>query len=569
MQYPQSCVTTKFLLLLLVCWISTPVGNAAEVRRVASGRQGMVVSVSPPATEIGVQVLQNGGTAVDAAVAVAFALQVTWPEAGNIGGGGFMLVHPGPQQAPVCIEYRETAPGSATPEMFQLGETHLGHKVAGVPGTVRGLALAHRKYGKRPWPDLIAPSVRLARNGFAVDESLAKSLNGVLSASPSAPFVELRRVYGKADGTPWKSGEILIQPELAQTLELIAQQGPDAFYAGRIAQQVVAEMQAGGGLISLSDLDAYEARIREPVHVSFRGHDIYGPPPPSSGGICLAEMLNIVSHFDLRSQGRWSADTVQILVEAMKRAYCDRARYIGDPDFAQVPLRLTSRDYAQQLAHSIRLDHATPSRELAPELEIAGESPSTTHFSVIDGAGMAVSNTYTLEQSFGCRVVVRGAGFLLNNEMGDFNWKEGHTDESGNIGTAANLIAPRKRMLSSQTPVLVLKQGETVLATGSPGGRTIINTVLCVVLNVLEFEMDLPSAVSEPRLHHQWLPDQVRLEQGDQERFMPLVQELRQRGQTVIFGSAQGDAHSIQREPQTGQLLGVADHRRSGSAAGY
>jgi gamma-glutamyltranspeptidase/glutathione hydrolase len=280
-------------------------------------------------------------------------------------------------------------------------------------------------------------------------------------------------------------------------------------------------------------------------------------------------MLHLLSEFDLRQRGRWSADTVQLICETMKRAYCDRARYLGDDAFVEIPERLTSLEYARQLAATIDLQKATPSIDLAPELTIADESPLTTHFSVIDSSGMAVSNTYTLEQSFGSKVVVQGAGFLLNNEMGDFNWIPGHTDVSGRIGTPANVIAPGKRMLSSQTPVIVTRDGEAVLVTGSPGGRTIINTVLCVLLNVLEFEMDLPAAVKESRLHQGWLPDELRLEDGDDERFADLISELRSRGQNVVTSGSQGDAHSIQRDPKSHQLQGVADGRRQGHARGY
>lgn len=537
--------------------------------KLATGQKGMVVSVSQPASDVGNAILQRGGNAVDAAVAVAFALAVTWPEAGNIGGGGFMMVQPRPGEPPRCIEYRETAPAASTPDMFTLGESVLTHKASGVPGTVRGLELAHQKYGKLPWRDLVEPAVTLAREGFLIDEGLARSLNGVLQMKTSEPFTELRRVFGKEDGTPWQAGDSLTQPELANTLEHIAEKGSNGFYQGPVADALVAEMQRGQGLITHADLDAYRAQDREAIHTQFRGHDIWGAPPPSSGGTCLVEMLNVLSHFELQKQGRWSPDTVHLLAETMKRAYLDRARFLGDPAFTAIPARITSAEYAQELAASIPRGHATPSAELAPEIPLAGESSSTTHFCVMDAQGMAVSNTYTLEHSFGSRVVVQGAGFLLNNEMGDFNWKVGHTDTTGRIGTRPNLIAPGKRMLSSQCPVIVTRDGQAVLLTGSPGGRTIINTVLCVLLNVFEFEMELPAAVAEPRLHHQWLPDQLRIEHGQEERFQPLVRQLRARGHTVVFTDHQGDAHSIQRDPASGKLLGVADGRRSGGAAGH
>jgi gamma-glutamyltranspeptidase/glutathione hydrolase len=528
----------------------------------------MVVSVSEAASETGIRILKQGGNAVDAAVAVALVLEVTWPEAGNIGGGGFMMVQPAPGKKAVCIEYRETAPAAATAEMFTATKSRLGCMVVGVPGTLRGLELASQKFGRLPWHDLVEPAQRLADQGFAVDAALAASLNkGLARDGTSTP--EFQRVYGKADGTLWHAGDFLKQPDLARTLDIIAHEGADAFYNGSIARLITDEMQRGGGIVTSADLAAYEARLREPVEISFRGHTIFAPPLPSSGGICLSEMLHVLSEFDLRQRGRWSADTVQLMSETMKRAYCDRARYLGDADFVQIPDRLTSVEYARQQAATIDVQQATPSRDLAPELPIADESPSTTHFSVIDSSGMAVSNTYTLEQSFGSKVVVRGAGFLLNNEMGDFNWIPGRTDTSGRIGTPANVVAPGKRMLSSQTPVIVTREGEAVLVTGSPGGRTIINTVLCVLLNVLEFEMDLPAAIQESRLHHGWLPDQLRLEDGDDARFGALVTELRSRGQHVVIAGRQGDAHSIQRDPATHQLQGVADGRRHGHARGY
>lgn len=540
-----------------------------NVPQVANGTGGMVVSVSAPASEVGVQVLKEGGTAVDAAVAVALAMQVTWPEAGNIGGGGFMMLHPGPNQAPICIEYRETAPQAAGREFFQPGDSTHTAKAVGVPGTIRGMELAHKKYGKLPWKRLVDPSVALARDGFVVDEGLARSLNGVLHSLAPTGYEEFKRVYAKPDGTEWKAGDRLVQPDLAQTMQLIADEGPEAFYSGKIAEQLVAQMKRGNGVITLDDLKKYEAKIRTPIHFQYRGYDIYGPPPPSSGGICLAEMMQMLETFDLRSKPRWSPENVHLQIEACRRAFLDRARYLGDSDFVTIPTSLTSREHAHELARTIDPTRATSSLELAPDIEIAQESPSTTHFSVIDGNGMAVSNTYTLEQSYGARVVVEGAGFLLNNEMGDFNWFAGVTNTAGRVGTEPNLIAPGKRMLSSQTPVLVLKEGQTRLATGSPGGRTIINTVLCILMNVLECEMDLETAVAQPRFHHQWLPDRVQIERSAEEKHAATIDELRKMGHTIRFVGHQGDVHSISRDPETGKLQGVADSRLSGSAQGF
>jgi gamma-glutamyltranspeptidase/glutathione hydrolase len=560
---------TAILLVLLGQTCSAAEPDIVEAKR------GMVVSVSPPGTDVGLEILKQGGNAVDAAVATAFALAVTHPAAGNIGGGGFMMIHRpqrnGEAAEVVCIEYRETAPAAATATMFSPDDSSFSHKIVGVPGTVRGLELAHRRYGRLPWQQLLRPAVRLASEGFPVDASLAKDLNRLLADRDSQRFNELLRVFAPPAGKPqWQPGDRLIQPDLASTLAKIAAGGADAFYLGPIADQIVAEMQSGEGLITKSDLAAYEAKARTPIHGTYCGYDVYGPPPPSSGGICLIEMLNILEGFKLLEKGRWSPEAVHLIVEAMRRAYCDRARHLGDADFIDIPDHLTSKAFAQQYADAIDPDKATPSESLAPEIQLAGEGPSTTHFSVIDSDGMAVSNTYTLEHSYGSRVVVRGAGFLLNNEMGDFNWLPGVTNRRGRIGTPANIIEPGKRMLSSQTPTIVARDGRPVLIVGSPGGRTIINTVLQIVLNVLEFEMDLRAAVDAPRLHHPWFPDEIRFEAAGKPEYAALLDGLRARGHKISDSSPrQGDAHCIWVDPQTGAYHGVADRRITGKAAGW
>ncbi len=556
------------VLLTVALWMAVAPCWAAHQ---AQGRQGMVVAVSPVAVEVGVAVLEEGGTAVDAAVAVALAMAVTWPEAGNIGGGGFMMVHPGSGGSPVCIEYRETAPAASTPDMFQLGESRYTHKVVGTPGTVAGLALAHEKYGKLPWARLVKPAVQLAAEGFELDEATAGSLNRVLGDQYSRDMAELQRVFGRPDGQPWKAGDVLVQPDLAQTMQRIAEQGAAGFYQGKTAELLAAEMKQGGGLITAADLANYRAKIRKPIHGTYRGYDIWGPPPPSSGGIVLVQMLNTLERFDLRREARYSPRTLHLMIEAMRRGYFDRARFIGDADFVDIPARLISKEYATQQGATIHKSLATSSVALAKEnkLSLVGEGDSTTHFSVIDSTGMAVANTYTLEFSFGSRVVVRGAGFLLNNEMGDFNWKAGHTDRTGVIGTPANLIEPGKRMLSSQTPTIVTKDGKVRLVTGSPGGRTIINTVLNVVVNTLEYEMPLADAVRAPRLHHQWLPDEARFEGAQQSEHREAVETLQAWGHRITAAGKQGDAHSIWVDPQTGVYHGMADERRAGAAKGY
>ena len=523
----------------------------------------MVVTVSEPATIVGRDLLRKGGTAIDAAVGVGFALAVTWPEAGNIGGGGFCLVKP-PGENPVLFDYRETAPASTHRETYRNLKSALNHQSVGTPGTVRGLHLAHQRFGKLPWKDVVLPAVTLAEDGVDVSSALASSLNGVLAKSKE--FAELQRVYGKPDGQPWKAGDRLVQPELAKTLRQIAEHGPDGFYTGKVAQQIVDEMQAGQGYVSLEDLKTYEAKVRVPHYGTYRWYDVYSTPAPA-GGVVLVEMLNILENFDLKAQDRWSPKTVHLLAEAARRAYADRARHLGDPDFTPFPAHLNSKAYATDLARAIDVSGATPSEAVAPDIPLT-ESESTTHFSVIDEAGMAVANTYTLEASFGSRVVVRGAGFLLNNEMGDFNWRPGVTTRSGPIGTEPNVVAPGKRMLSSQTPTIVVKDGKPVLITGSPGGRTIINTVLCVVLNRLEFGMDLESAVDAPRQHHQWFPDRITLEAAAMKEHPELAAALKAMGHTLGEPSPhQGDAHSIAIDPATGEYHGVADRRRQGTAA--
>jgi len=563
-RYIAATCLLGLLAMGLQTWPAMPQPKAHAVERAGAAGHGMVVSVSGPGSEVGKDILLKGGNAVDAAVATAFTLAVTYPAAGNIGGGGFMMIYPGAGAEPVLIDYRETAPAASTKTMFATRESWYGHLVVGVPGTVRGLALAHQKFGKLKWKEVVEPAVRLAEKGFAIDSNLANSLNNILGNAKDYP--ELQRVLGKNGKAEWEAGDRLTQPDLANTLRLIGDHGPVAFYKGEIADKIVAEMKAGNGLISKEDLAHYEAKARTPIHGTYRGYDVYGPPPPSSGGICLVEMLNILESFDLPKRSRTSPETVHLMIESMRRAYCDRARYLGDADFVKIPAKLTTKEYARELARTIDKGKATRSEDLAKDIPLTKEGDSTTHFSVIDRDGMAVSNTYTLERSYGSHVVVKGAGFLLNDEMMDFNWKPGVTDYKGRIGTEPNQIAPGKRMLSSQTPIIVAKNGKAFLVTGSPGSRTIINTVLCIVVNVIDFDMGLQEAVDAPRLHHQWFPDEVRFE-GLSE-YPALVEGLRKMGHRV-FATRQGDAHSILVDPKTGVYHGAADHRISGKATGY
>jgi gamma-glutamyltranspeptidase/glutathione hydrolase len=462
-----------------------------------------------------------------------------------------------------------------------------GARAAGVPGTVRGLGLAHAALGKRPWADLVRPAARLAREGFVVSDTLARSLNAQLSPRGSSPrdrapgspdgvlarrddlgsggdrladFPESVAAFRKPDGTPWRGGDRLVQRDLAETLDRIARDGPDEFYNGATASLLADYMAAHGGLITRDDLASYRAKERPPVHTTFRGHDVYGMGPASSGGIVLAEMLGILETFDLKADGPHSPRTLHRVTEAQRRAYFTRATRVADPDFVDVPVaELTSRDLTRSLAASIT-DKATPSASLAPFAVVGAEGSDTTHLSTLDSSGGAVALTYTLEEGYGSKAVVPGAGFLLNNEMGDFNLIPGRTDASGRIGTEPNRIAPGKRMLSSQTPTVVLKDGKVRLVTGSPGGRTIPNTVLWVVLNVLEFGLDPRAAVDAPRTHHAWFPDVVTLEGRS---WTPSTLEaLRGMGHTLRFTDIQGDAQTIVVDPSDGTIHGIPDRRR-------
>ena len=482
-----------------------------------------------------------------------------------------MMIHPADGRPPVCVDYREVAPATAREAMFELGESRYNCKAVGVPGTVRGLEPAHERYGRLPWREVVMPAVRLAESGFVVDEWLVWSTDKIFSLESvrsGASYAELRRIYYHPHHRPWHKGDVMVLLDLARTLRAIAEQGADAFYMGKIADLLVAEMRRSNGIITKQDLAHYRAKIREPVRGTYRGYDLLGPPPPSSGGICIIEALNILEPFKLRNHPRFGARNVHLMAEAMRRVFADRARYLGDPDFIDISPHLITKKHAADWARGITLNKATPSTRITPEVMITGESADTTHFSIIDADGMGVSNTYTLEASWGACVVVSGAGFVLNNEMGDFNWLPGHTDRHGRIGTRPNLIEPGKRMLSSQSPTIVARDGRAVLISGSPGGRTIINTVIGIVLNVLEFRMSLPEAVDAPRMHHQWFPDRLDLEGTDDARYGDAVEQLRKMGHVVRSKSSQGSAHSIQVDPESGVYIGVADRRRGGRAEG-
>lgn len=553
---------------LLAAALLVLLGTAWEPgSRVAQRTRGVVVCASAPACDVGASVLAKGGNAVDAAVATAFALAVTYPAAGNIGGGGFMVIR-APTGEVTTFDYRETAPLGARPDMFVAPDgtiadalTESGYLAAGVPGSVRGLEAAHRRFGRLAWRDLVLPAVTLAEQGFTVTPALAASLNDALPKM--SPFPASMAAYGPAGGI-WKEGDRLVLPELARTLRAIANDGPDVFYTGWIAEAIARDMKENGGLITLPDLARYRARERPPVRGSYREFEIISMGPPSSGGVALVQMLNMLEPFELRSKGLLTPAALHLHAEAMRRAFADRARYLGDPDFVDVPVsRLTSRAHARELAAGIDPSRASDSASTGADLLRAGEADETTHYSVVDADGMAVATTTTLEGSYGSFVVVRGAGFLLNNEMGDFNRKPGYTDDTGRIGTPPNVVAPGKRMLSSMTPTIVTREGRVVLVTGSPGGRTIINTVLNVVLGVTEYGLTGQEAVALPRMHHQWMPDRISIEDTAP---AAAVDGLRTMGHTVRTVERQGSAQTIWIAPD-GTVHGANDPRSADSKA--
>ena len=569
---PRSPALLVALALALGC-SSTQLGtdtaapSAIPANRSVTAPHGMVVSASAIASQAGRDVLAAGGNAVDAAIATGFALSVTYPVAGNIGGGGFMVIRL-PDGRATTIDFREMAPRAATPEMFTDAAGiysatihHDSHKSVGVPGTVAGFALAHRKYGRTEWKRLVDPAVRLAGSGFDVPAGLAQSLTGSFKYLRTYP-ASVAAFYSNAQ--PYKVGDRFRQPDLARTLTRIRDRGQDGFYRGETAVLLAAEMRRGGGLITEDDLARYEAKERAPIRGTYRGYEIISMPPPSSGGVAMVEMLNILEGYDLAAAGHNSPRYVHLVVEAMRRAFLDRARYMGDPDFTTPPIeRLTSKAYAAELRKTILEDRPSPSRPT--QVAERYESDQTTHFSVVDAEGMAVSVTYTLENGYGLGAVVPGAGFLLNNEMGDFNGKPGLTDSTGLIGTDPNLARPGKRMLSSMTPTIIAKDGKLVAVVGSPGGRTIINTVLQVVLNLADGGMGIQDAVNAPRFHHQWLPDIVSVERKG---FSPsTVAALEAMGYKIRLGGAQGTAHSILVDAKSGARVGAADPRDADAGA--
>ena len=531
-------------------------------------RQGMVVSQRMIASEVGAEILAKGGNAVDAAVATGFALAVTLPRAGNLGGGGFMLVYLAESNQTIAIDYREMAPAAATRDMFLDENGDVDNQLArfsalssGVPGTVAGLAQALELYGTMSLKEVLAPSIKLAEQGFEVPWDLSQILQNRQAVMTQHPATAAA-LY-KADGSVYEAGEIIRQKDLAKTLKAIARGGPEAFYEGKIADLIVAEMQRTGGIITKEDLKNYVVKTREPVTGTYRGYDIVSMPPSSSGGVHVIQMLNILEQYPLGEYGANSAQTIHLMAEAMKLAYADRSEYLGDQDFYDVPIAgLTSKKYAAELRELIDPKKATPSTEIKPGNPAPYESPDTTHFSVADKFGNVVANTTTLNFSFGSRIMVTGAGFLLNNEMDDFSAKPGTANAFGLIGREANAIEPGKRPLSSMTPTMIFKDGKPYVVTGSPGGSRIITTVLQVLVNVMDHNLNIAEATVKPRFHHQWLPDRIQLEPGHNVDSQRILEAM---GHNIVPSQAQGSVQSIMM--RDGLFFGASDPRRPAAGA--
>jgi gamma-glutamyltranspeptidase/glutathione hydrolase len=542
---------------------------AAEAVHAVTAEHGLVVAQEKTAALIGADILRRGGNAVDAAVATGFAMAVTYPRAGNLGGGGFMIIHSRDHGEDVAIDYRETAPAATTagiflgadgkPDIARSRDSALG---IGVPGTPAGLALALEKYGSGRFTlaDLLQPAIDLARDGVVIADDSADTLpdwHPRLARWPSSA-----KIFSRADGSSLREGDTLVQTDLAATLTRIAEQGPRGFYQGPVAEQLANAVRGAGGIMTADDLTSYQAVVRPPARGSYRGYDIVSMPQPSSGGVVLLETLNILEGFPMSEMTQGSAPSLHVLIEAMKRAYADRAHYLGDPAFVSAPVAtLISKDYAARQRAGIDLARATPWTD-ALAATPPREGDNTTHFSVVDSFGNAVSNTYTLNYSYGLGLVAEGTGVLLNNELDDFTAAPGAANAYGLVGFEANLPGPGKRPLSSMSPTIVLKDGKPVLVTGSPGGSRIISAVLQVIVNVLDYGMDVAAAVAAPRLHHQWLPDEVRVERGFSE---DTLSALRARGHLVVEPLGQSSVNSIM--VTANGVLGAPDPRTRGAAA--
>lgn len=552
----------RFLVLLLAA------SFGGQARQPEHTRHAMVVSGDGPATDIGVKVLREGGNAVDAAVAVGFALSVTYPFAGNLGGGGFMLIRFADGRS-TFIDFRERAPEKASRNMYIDAQGHAtresieGWRASGVPGTVRGFELAQKKYGRAKWDSLVAPAVQLAAKGFPVSYAFSESLRGSRNL-PQDP--ESKRIFLK-NGAYYEMGDTLVQPELGRTLERIAKLGSRDFYEGDTAQMLASAMAQHGGLITLADLKRYQALERAPLQGKYRGYEVVTAPPPSSGGIGILQILGMLDGSGYEKSGAGSAAAIHYAAEAMRRYYADRSEYLGDPDFVKIPVAgLLAPKYIAGLRATIDPQHATPSASLKPPRPPGAESTETTHYNVVDAEGNAVAVTYTLNGGYGNGITVPGAGFLLNNEMDDFASQPGTPNMFGLVQGEANAIQPGKRPLSSMTPTILARDGKFFMAVGGPGGSRIITSVLQVIVNVIDFGMNVQDAVDFPRFHHQWLPDRLFLEPGISPDTVALLQA---KGQTIDRGS--GAVASVVEAivNDQGWLQGAVDGRRPGKAAGY
>ncbi|MFT6156220.1 MAG: gamma-glutamyltranspeptidase/glutathione hydrolase [Neolewinella sp.] len=575
----RSFVSAVARACVLLAWLTASPFSIADTTAILEGQRahpveglkGMVSTSHPIATDVALKVLKDGGNAIDAAVTAGFALAVTQPRSGNIGGGGFMLISAESKDEVVAIDYREKAPKAAFEKLFQddNGEvvkerSRYSHLSAGVPGTVAGLLLALEKYGSISIEQALAPAINLAEHGFIVPQRFSKGLKSRHAHLSKRAYG--KQLFYKSDDRFYEVGDLFVQGDLAKTLKRISALGAEGFYRGKTAQLIADDMQANGGIMTLDDLASYQAEIREPVKGTYRGHDIYSMSPPSSGGAHVVQILNILEGYQLSEYGPNSAQTLHLMSEAMKRAYADRAEYLGDTDFVEVPLKgLTAKSYAKALRSQIDSRVSTPSEQLGAGKPSAYESDETTHFSIVDQFGNAVSNTYTINFSYGSGIAVPGAGFLLNNEMDDFSAKPGIANAYGLLGGEANKIQPEKRMLSSMSPTIVKKDNKNYLVTGTPGGSRIITTTLQVVLNVIDHGMNIQSAVNAPRMHHQWYPDEIRVEAGFSRDTKNLLESM---GHKVVQKAAMGASQSILIED--GVFYGAADPRRSTSSAkGY
>lgn len=573
-KHVRSFVSIIFLFLALS---SSTLPTFAASRRPMRGQHGMVASTNELASTVGVEIMKRGGNAVDAGVAVAFALAVVHPQAGNLGGGGFMLIRLKDGRA-TAIDYREMAPLAATHDIYLdkngnvikgEGGSIIGYRAAGVPGTVAGMELALKKYGsgKLTWADLIEPARRLAADGFHVSYGLARSLRSdreLLSISPDGKRILLR------DGKFYNEGEVIKQNELAETFARLEKGGAREFYEGRTAQMIVDDMKSHNGLLTLEDMKNYVAKERAPLHGTYRGYEIISMPPPSSGGAVLIEMLNILEGYDLKGMGWSSSARYHLTAEAMRRAFADRAEYMGDTDFVKVPIEgLIDKTYAARLRANIEMNKASTSAQVKAGKPVGYESTETTHFTIVDAEGNAVSNTYTLNNTFGSGVVAKGTGILMNDEMDDFAAKPGIANMYGLIQSEKNSVAPRKRPLSAMTPTFVLRKDDSFwFAVGSPGGPTIINTVLQIISNVIDYDMNIQQAIDAPRIHHQWLPDVLVYEPYGLSA--DTLKLLESRGHKLTDKPRyMGDAHGVMIEEKTGVRLGASDSRNEGVAVGY